>query len=208
MSELLLRRRAAMAKTLPDGYTPLNYIENAVKATYYKDIRAAIQPGVDANGDFGFSIRFHTDVVGTSTGQTIIGAYDSGRIRLTVSLYKIDAVFSTGYVSISGTRYSPNFVVGDNTIVLRDHTLTVNGNTIATNVAEIQGLTRMPRLFMSNGGDNNPFNGKMYEAKIYKDGEIVRDMRPCINADNEYGMYDIVNGAFYGSINSYKFTGQ
>lgn len=208
MSELLLRRRAAMAATFPDGYTPLNYIENAVKATSYNNIRAAIQPGVDANGDFGFSIRFHTDVVGIPYGQVIISAYDNSSIRLTVSLYKIDAVFSTGYISISGTRYNPNFVVGDNTIVLRDHTLTVNGNTIASNVAEIQGLTRMPTLFLSNGGDRNPFNGKIYLAKIYKDGAIVRDMRPCINAEQEYGMYDIVNGAFYGSINSYKFTGQ
>ena len=33
-----------------------------------------------------------------------------------------------------------------------------------------------------------------------------RDMIPCINPNNVVGMYDMVEGVFYGSANEYEFA--
>ena len=44
---------------------------------------------------------------------------------------------------------------------------------------------------------------KLYSAKIYEDGILVRDFVPCTrDSDGVAGVYDIVNNQFYGSANS------
>lgn len=40
---------------------------------------------------------------------------------------------------------------------------------------------------------------RLYSAQVLVDGETVRDYVPCLNPSNEVGLYDIVNGVFYGN---------
>lgn len=40
------------------------------------------------------------------------------------------------------------------------------------------------------------------KCKIYNNGVLVRDMIPCLNADGEAGMYDLVTKAFMGNAGS------
>lgn len=64
-------------------------------------------------------------------------------------------------------------------------------------------------LFAGSGTTNYcMFYGRMYYAKIYDDGVLVRDFIPVQRvSDQEYGMYDRITGTFYGSVSSGKFTG-
>lgn len=56
------------------------------------------------------------------------------------------------------------------------------------------------------GGGNQ--NGKVYSAKIYKNGTLVRDYIPVYRkSDKEIGMYDKVNGKFYENAGSGDFIG-
>ena len=55
-------------------------------------------------------------------------------------------------------------------------------------------------LFASNYNRvYGPAYCKMYSAKITEGTEVVRDFVPCINDLGEIGMYDLVEGIFYGN---------
>jgi hypothetical protein len=45
----------------------------------------------------------------------------------------------------------------------------------------------------------------MYSCQIYDNGTLIRDYVPCITPDNEAGLYDLVNGAFYANMGSGAF---
>lgn len=49
-------------------------------------------------------------------------------------------------------------------------------------------------------------SAKVYSCQIYDDGTMVRFFVPCINRSGVYGMYDMVNGVFYGSASGSPFT--
>lgn len=52
-----------------------------------------------------------------------------------------------------------------------------------------------------------PNGTRVYFAKIYDDGELVRDLIPCIRvSDNEVGFYDKVNDVFYENLGTGSFT--
>ena len=46
---------------------------------------------------------------------------------------------------------------------------------------------------------------RIYSCQIYDDGVLVRDLVPCINADGQIGMWDKVNGVFYGNAGTGEF---
>lgn len=50
---------------------------------------------------------------------------------------------------------------------------------------------------------------RIYSCQIYDNGTLVRDFVPCINANEEIGMYDKANKVFYGNAGtSVFFAGQ
>ena len=48
-----------------------------------------------------------------------------------------------------------------------------------------------------DGGVNFKSKLKIYSAKIYENGVLVRDFIPCKSSNNEYGLYDRVEGRFH-----------
>jgi len=57
--------------------------------------------------------------------------------------------------------------------------------------------------------NSNAFYGRIYSFKLYShSGTLVRDFIPMYQISTDtYGLWDRVNEEFYGSANSYKFTG-
>lgn len=47
---------------------------------------------------------------------------------------------------------------------------------------------------------------RIYSCRLYENSIAVRDFIPCINPSGEVGMWDTVNGVFYGNIGSGSFT--
>jgi hypothetical protein len=47
----------------------------------------------------------------------------------------------------------------------------------------------------------------IYSCKIYDNGTLVRDFVPCQTADDEVGLYDLVNDVFYANKGTGKFVG-
>lgn len=47
---------------------------------------------------------------------------------------------------------------------------------------------------------------KLYSCKLYDNGILVRDLKPCRSSGGAVGLYDAVNGAFYGNQDTGNFT--
>lgn len=63
------------------------------------------------------------------------------------------------------------------------------------------------RIFDFNPHDYRAAHARLYNFKIYVDDELVRDFVPCYRtSDNAAGLYDLVNGAFYGNSGSGTFS--
>lgn len=59
---------------------------------------------------------------------------------------------------------------------------------------------------VSMGGDTDGFKSRFYSFKIYKQGKLVRNYKPCVRkSDNKPGFYDLVNQTFNPSIGSKDF---
>ena len=71
-------------------------------------------------------------------------------------------------------------------------------------------VTGNENLFgINNGGTNSQQTGDIYfyGFKAYTGVTLVRDLIPCYRiADNEIGMYDIVNDVFYTNAGTGTFT--
>ena len=52
----------------------------------------------------------------------------------------------------------------------------------------------------------NAWNGPIWSCQAYDNGTLIRDCYPCLNPNGVPGLYDIVNGVFYGSATSAPFV--
>lgn len=53
----------------------------------------------------------------------------------------------------------------------------------------------------------SPSGTRIYYIKIYDNGVLIRDLIPCYRkSDNKAGVYDILNGVFYGNLGSGDFN--
>ena len=192
----LIRRRAMMGgkSILPQGYTELEYIENTDKAMLAIPVSTPFSVEIDFAPNFNFSYEYAV-VFGTNSR------------------------FQAGFKQ-DGTAYIGN--QGSTSVFFRDGvkskitaTVTTNATTTSYYVDGVNtGLTRNSShssewyLFAAEMGGTYPAKGKMYSFRLWKDGELIFDLKPCISPSDVYGMYDIINNVFYGSITSTPFTGQ
>lgn len=83
-------------------------------------------------------------------------------------------------------------------------TVSLNATTMSGNAS-----TRIALFGRNNAGVNERLSKtRMYRAKIWDNGTLVRDFVPALrNADDVIGMYDIVNNVFYTNAGTGVFTG-
>lgn len=115
----------------------------------------------------------------------------------------------------------PNILTGGGHIsgtpdITAKHTFTLNylnsgkatydSNEITSSMYGVTENTSTIRLFYSWQGTNV---GRFYNVKFSEGSEIIRNFIPVYKkATYEYGMYDLVEGKFYGSANSKKLSGK
>ena len=166
---------------LPSGYTELEYIQSSV--TQYLDT------GLVCSQSDNYKIELDCDLTSS--------AYYAG---------------ANGYLqyqaSIAGGARSNLTITYANKV----ETITVNGTVKKTddwsNFNDTNVKIGILRLGAANNGwySSNIQSGKIYSCKIYKKSVLVRDFIPCKNPSGAAGLYDTVNGAFYGNSGTGVFT--
>lgn len=79
----------------------------------------------------------------------------------------------------------------------------------ATGLGTVDTNTRIGLFCRFNGTiAENKASARIYRAKIWDNGTLIRDFVPAMrDADEELGMYDIVNNVFYTNAGTGVFTG-
>ena len=196
MSNLLLARSAQMGRhpLLPKEYQQVEYIEST--GTQW------IDTGVPAVSGLRAEFKIYSDRYSSFDG-IVLGT----RLKNGDRMYFLDAErgkYCYGYGSyenanflfVNGVAYDINailkrneqrIIVDDTEILHRNLDITVNavGNLF---------------LFICNyvnSTNSNPFLGKVYYCRIYRDDLPLRNLIPCINNLGNAGMYDLVSRSFF-----------
>lgn len=183
---------------LPAGYTELEYIQSS--GTQY------IDTGVVPSTALITEITFACESNGIAE-NAIFG-----------SAWSVSGYFFMVYSEINGFRWHScggyaDAVVSDvtakhNAICQKgkltldgvEYTLSASGSD-STNAVRLFGVT-------SNEGYTGAANGiyKLYRCKMHNGNTVYRDFIPCKNPSGTVGLYDTVNGTFYGNSGAGVFT--
>ena len=175
---------------LPDGYVQLEYIEST--GTQY------INTGFTPNQD----TRVVCDVVFPGTTGTS-GKYVFGsRTTLTQNSYtyfSYNSKYETTYNTQDNVCYQ-NLITGRFIIDKNKNVTTTNGTAYSHTYANFTCPGPLYLFALSNNG--SLFGGgslSLYSCQIYDNETLVRDFIPCIDPGGEVGLYDTVDGLFYGN---------
>ena len=186
---------------LPSTYTPLDYLEN-VNSAY-----------ISLNVTTDFGQVFEAEIYPTSTSdQAVLGGrtgwgngavlwYNNGKIVWSVA--RTDAADNN--CPINAKYYVKGTLPEQNN---SPFTLQVNNNTVTRTFNSQNVFAGQNLLPFRAANDTRYFTGRLYWYKVTKNDEVQIWLIPCISDSNEYGMWDKVEGKFYGSSNSAVFTGQ
>ncbi len=103
------------------------------------------------------------------------------------------SVVTNGFISDGNTK---------NIVIHNKDSITINGTVFRfTNVGTFQLSSNLGIgyiIYGSGASSSGKFKGKWYSFDIYESGILVRNFIPCYRkADNEAGLYDLVNDKFY-----------
>ena len=184
-------------KRLPDGYTEVEYIES--NGTQYIDtlVTHSSLSEVVLCADVAY------DTV--SPSNQIMGFSGSGGNGIGISKatwWEASSIAS----AVAGKKYSIEYGANGANIYR-----TVDGTTVAGTRTEYSFTTNM-FLFAARASATSTSMAyycscKLYGAKIYVDSVLVRDYVPVKDANGNVGLYDLVEGKFYGNAGSGAFTG-
>ena len=189
-------------KLLPEGYTLLDYIDSDGNAY----INTEFIP--DSNSKVVMDCQ-HIGLAGTSAGNTFFGARTSASAKA-FSVYFFPS--AKGYRYMYGNGYTEKDAsrITDRITIIADKNVATIGDKITITRPEQTFACEYPLFLcgMNNAGSVTLRTKlRMYSCKIYDGtGDLVRDYIPCVNAGGEVGMYDRVNGVFYGNAGTGAFT--
>lgn len=180
--------------SLPSGYKRLEYIQNT--GTQY------IDTGIVAKSSLIFRVKFNMQ---STKGHNIAGLYVDSNHCYRFFTYNNQGYLDIGFDSrtriIGGTiQYDTVYEMEAGNCYIED---LQTGETVASGTA-VSEFTLSGNVCLG-GTSAEQENGKYYYLKIYDGSNLVRDMVPCINASGEIGLWDDVNGVFYGNAGTGTF---
>lgn len=184
---------------LPAGFVELAYIQS----TGTQHINTNFAPK--------YNTRVVADISDATIESFIFGARDTdsttaakqfGAYITAASAIRSD-YFGT---SASGT---PGNIAARTTIDKNANVTTAFGLTITNTAVSTGTVTHSLYLFALNtvGTVKSNASVKLYSCQIYDNSTLVRDYVPCKNPSEEIGLYDMVNGVFYGNSGTGVFYG-
>lgn len=181
---LRIERSKKPETQLPDGYTELQYLESS--GTQW------IDTGVKPDQTYALKIKFQTEQ--PSSGG--IAVSDANWQSNGFGIWCNAAAFGNG--TMQTTEWHGTTPIE---IELSQQGLFVNGNlTWTPDTATFTVPANMTLFSLNrNGSIAEKLTGKIYFAQLFKAGKPVRNFIPCTNPSGIPGLYDLVDGKFYGN---------
>ena len=186
--------------SLPYTYQQVEYIEGT--GTQYIDTGYIPQGNTEVRADIQFT---HTSATYDGTHAAIFGASSSDKrfyMNFGAMNQQYNQIFfwnganneTTVWATLNNVTLKHKFIF--NNIGLKvDNTLYAKQGTLVACTRNFLFFTYVNR---TTGNVNLPSKYKLYNGQIYENDVLVRDLVPCYRkSDEEIGLYDLVNDAFY-----------
>lgn len=180
---------------LPPGYKRLEYIR--ATGTQYINTQLKL-----ASTDYIMTRFKNTSASGVGGIYGIYKAGESTALYANGTYYAYDASnnkVNTG-VSVDTDWHNVTHAFGYGVLIL-DETYTTFTPFSFTNTNNCPLFART-----YNNAIGYYFSGDIAYWQVYRNDELYMDLIPCIDPNNEVGMYDMVGGSFYGKSGSGVFT--
>lgn len=177
-------------KTLPAGYTKVEYIET--NGTQYIDLNYKYI--------FGDVVKIVVAPLEYDVDKALFGAYlsNSDRVEMGYMKNKFRANIGTQLLDyIIGQKY--NIVCKENGLWYVDDVSAGNTSSSST--------TSNCYLFARNyNGPTKLSHNRFWEMSIKRKNVLIHNFLPCKNPNDVIGLYDIVQGVFYPNSGTGEFT--
>ncbi|MCQ2393621.1 MAG: hypothetical protein MJ249_04965 [Kiritimatiellae bacterium] len=186
---------------LPSGYVPVEYIESTGNAWIDAGTNATQNTRIEASFNTctlsqAWGVFFGTAGGDRSSDGVLLRYYNN---TLNLNGFFCNAIYDEAQIGVSANT--------DVQVVLEKNKMTVNGTegTITTSASPYAGNIY---LFCGNnvGTAWRHQTMRLYSFKMSENGVPVRDFVPCRNLNGEAGLWDKVEGKFYGNCGPGAFT--
>lgn len=181
--------------SLPNGYRQLEYIQST--GTQY------INTGFKPNNN----TRVVMDLLytGNESISNEFGAWNSSNnasfICLTTGKNNLYPFYGNASQAVSVDRTARHTVDMDKNVVKMNGTTMITFNQMSFQCAYPMFLC----CFNNVGATENMTSMRIYSCQVYDNGAIIRDFIPCQTTSGEIGLWDDVNGVFYGNAGTGTF---
>ena len=185
---------------LPDGYTELAYIQSS--GTQYIDtgVKANTQTRVQAK------MRYAVAPSGSAWAALFGSRNGSGNQEYWVYYRPDDSAFSLKYGNDTSNYTVPGSPEELNNFSVNGNTLSVNGQSVTANLDALESKNSFYIFAVNNSGSlQYASKSALYQFTVYSKSERVRDFVPCTNPSGTVGLYDLINGEFYGNAGTGDF---
>nr|DAO87753.1 MAG TPA: Chitinase [Caudoviricetes sp.] len=186
---------------LPSGYTQLEYIESS--GTQYIDTGVRVMP--ENYQQLKMSVT--CEKIGQGSGATT-WFVDGSNVA---NAYFYMGVYNGKYYYGCGTTDHDTGIAAASgkqtfTLDIPSAKFTVSGSADVSISTEAVTTSASLYLFGFNYNPVRCYAEKIYSCQIYTGATLVRDLIPCKNAYGAVGLYDTVEGQFYGNAGTGTFT--
>ena len=182
-----IERETKPSSRLPDGYTEVQYIQSS--GTQYVD--TGFQPNNNT--------KIEVDVKLTNTKCHVFGARTSWKNNAFALFWSSGAseCVQLANQNFNGGTYDEK---ARHEISMTSTELRIDEKLNATySVGAFQCNQTAWLMSCYSSSASEYAHGNLYFAKIYDNGELIRDCIPCIDPSGTVGIYDAVDGTFYGN---------
>lgn len=188
---------------LPTGYTELAYIESS--GTQWLDTEYA------PNQDTKLVIDFYFLESNTGNDHHIASINESGGPYYAFRTKSDLSCWYTRYGTGALTTVAANSIYGRHTLVRDQNKTSLDGGTETVSTYSTFQISNTIPLCCYRAAATGATSGfsaiRIYSCQIYDHNILVRDFVPCVDADGNTGLYDIVNAKFHGNAGTGVFIG-
>lgn len=182
-----IERETKPSSRLPEGYTEVQYIQS--DGTQYVDL--GFKPNQNTKFEVDVKInntKCHVFGARTKWKQKAFAIYWSSN---DVNCIQVADLCFNGGVFDTANRHK---------IVMTASELYFDGELkVSYSVGNFQCEQNAWLMSCYSSSPSEYAHGNLYFAKIYDNGELIRDCIPCIDPSGTVGIYDAVDGKFYGN---------
>lgn len=193
---LKIERTVTPSSHLPEGYTEVQYIQSS--GTQW--INTGLKPNQNTRA------ALTVDAKPSTAAAWLFGARNGNTDR-TFGLLSFNSQYRSDYNN-STEEYSTVTPSGKFTVDKDKNVTKFNGTIGVTAKSGVFQCTYPMFLFANNNAGTAAGFGsfKLYVCQLYDNGNLIRDFVPCIDPTGAVGLYDLVDGKFYGNAGTGSFT--